>query len=219
MRKKQQILVIGLGRFGSAVATTLAKLGHEVAAVDLDVRPVQRLAPEVTQAMSLDATDPDALLGIAVQDFDIAVVAIGDNVEASILTTANLVELGCKQIVAKALTDAHARILDKVGAHRVVFPEWETGVRIANSIVATGLIDYLELSDDYSIAEVRCPPKLAGRSLRDADVRKRYNVNVLVVKSSDGIDTTPAPDRILAAGDILIVAGSTDDVDAMSTPG
>ena len=172
MARKRQILVLGLGRFGSAVATTLSDLDCEVACADTDERRVQRVAPLVTQAMQLDTTDRDALTQIGVSDFDVAVVAIGADIEASILTTANLSELGCRDIVAKAMTLPHARILEKVGAHRVIFPEHEMGVRLGNSLAGTNLIDYMELDPRYAVAEIRCPAEIAGRTLVEANVAR-----------------------------------------------
>jgi trk system potassium uptake protein TrkA len=212
----RQVLVIGLGRFGSAVATTLAQLGCEVAAVDAEAREVQRLARHVTQAMQLDATDRDALEQVGITDFDSVVVAIGADVESSILTTANLAELGARDITAKALTLPHARILEKVGAHRVVFPEHEMGVRLANALAGSNLIDYIELSPDYAIAEVRVPRSISGMTLREADVRGRFGVIVLCVKSGAQVDVIPDAERPVGGDDVLVVAGPTDAVERIS---
>ncbi len=216
MADKRQILVLGLGRFGSAVATTLAELGCEVACVDTDERRVQRMAPQVTQAMQLDSTDRDALRQIGVGDFDVAVVAIGADIEASILTAANLAELGCKDIVAKAMTLPHARILEKVGAHRVIFPEHEMGVRLGNSLAGTNLIDYMELDPRYAVAEIRCPAEIAGRTLAEANVRGRYGVIVLCVKSGDEVVVIPDPDLRIETNDVIVVAGPTKDIDRLA---
>jgi trk system potassium uptake protein TrkA len=213
---KRQILVVGLGRFGSAVATTLTELDCEVACVDTDERRVQALAPLVTHAMQLDSTDREALRQLTVADFDVAVVAIGADVEASILTTANLSELGCSDIVAKALTLPHARILEKVGAHRVVFPEHEMGVRLGNALAGTNLIDYMELDPRYAVAEIRCPAEIAGRTLSEANVRGRYGVIVLCIKSGDEVDVIPEADRRLERSDVIVVAGPTKDIDRLA---
>jgi trk system potassium uptake protein TrkA len=214
--RKRQVLVVGLGRFGSAVATTLAELDCEVACVDSDERRIQRISPLVTQAMQLDSTDRDALSQVGVGDFDVAVVAIGADVEASILTTANLSELGCNDIVAKALTLPHARILEKVGAHRVVFPEHEMGVRLGNSLAGTNLIDYMELDPRYAVAEIRCPAEISGRTLTEANVRGRYGVIVLCVKTGDHVDVIPDADKRLEKSDIIVVAGPTKDIDRLA---
>jgi trk system potassium uptake protein TrkA len=208
--------VVGLGRFGSAVATTLAELDCEVAGVDSHERAVQRIAPLVTHALQLDATDRDALKQISVADFDVAVVAIGADIEASILTTANLAELGCDDIVAKAMTLPHARILEKVGAHRVVFPEHEMGVRLANSLAGTNLIDYMELDPAYAVAEIRCPLEIAGRTLAEANVRGRYGVIVLCVKTGDQVDVIPDANKRIEKTDIIVVAGPTKSIDKLA---
>ena len=213
---KRQILVVGLGRFGSAVATTLAELDCEVACVDTSERRVQAIAPLVTQAMQLDSTDRDALRQINVADFDVAVVAIGADVEASILTTANLAELGATDIVAKAMTLPHARILEKIGAHRVIFPEHEMGVRLGNALAGTNLIDYMELDPSSAVAEIRCPGEIAGRTLAEANVRGRYGVIVLCVKSGDEVDVIPDADRRLEKTDVIVVAGPTKDIDRLA---
>jgi trk system potassium uptake protein TrkA len=213
---KRQILVLGLGRFGSAVATTLSELGCEVACVDTDERRIQAIAPLVTQAMQLDSTDRDALRQLNVADFDVAVVAIGADIEASILTTANLAELGGTDIVAKAMTLPHARILEKVGAHRVIFPEHEMGVRLGNALAGTNLIDYMELDPSSAVAEIRCPAEIAGRTLAEANVRGRYGVIVLCVKSGDEVDVIPDADRRLEKADVIVVAGPTKDIDRLA---
>jgi trk system potassium uptake protein TrkA len=216
MAERKQVLVIGLGRFGSAVAETLASLGHEVLGVDAEDREAQRHVDTITQVMSLDATDLDALAQIGVADFDVVVVAIGANVQASILATSHLADLGAREIVAKALTDSHARILSRVGAHRVVFPEHEMGIRVANVLAGTNLIDFIELDPAYSIAEVRAPPSVTGRALRDADIRGRFGVIVLCVKSGAEIDVIPDAGRVIKDGDVLVLAGPTRAVEKLT---
>ncbi len=187
-----------------------------MACVDTDERRVQRMAPLVTQAMQLDSTDRDALAQIGVGDFDVAVVSIGADIEASILTAANLAELGCRDIVAKAMTLPHARILEKVGAHRVIFPEHEMGVRLGNSLAGTNLIDYMELDPRYAVAEIRCPAEIAGRTLAEANVRGRYGVIVLCVKSGDDVLVIPDPDQRIEKSDVIVVAGPTKDIDRLA---
>jgi len=177
---------------------------------------VQAMAPLVTQARQLDATDRDALRQINVADFDGADVAIGADVEASILTTANLAELGATDIVAKAMTLPHARILEKIGAHRVIFPEHEMGVRLGNALAGTNLIDYMELDPSSAVAEIRCPGEIAGRTLAEANVRGRYGVIVLCVKSGDEVDVIPDADRRLEKTDVIVVAGPTKDIDRLA---
>lgn len=212
----RQALVVGLGRFGSAVAETLMSLGVEVLGIDAHETEVQRMAPHLTQARELDTTDIDALRQVGAADFDLAVVAIGDDLEASILTTSNLSELGVSEIVAKAKTAAHERILQRVGAHRVIFPEWEMGVRLGNALAGTNLIDYISLAPQFAIVEVRAPKAIAGKTLSEADLRKKHDVIVLCVKSGDAIDVIPPADRLIGAQDILVVAGEQQAVERFS---
>lgn len=213
---KRQVIVIGLGRFGTAVAETMLAAGCEVLGIDTDEREVQRHSQDLTQALVLDATDPTALRQIGVDDFDVAVVAIGADVEASILTTSNLAEAGVPEIVAKALSRSHARILERVGAHRVVFPEHEMGIRLGNALAGTNLIDFMELDPNYAVAELRCPAGIAGKTLREAHVRSTYGVIVLAVRDGDLVEVIPSADRTLAPSDILVVAGPTAAVEALA---
>jgi trk system potassium uptake protein TrkA len=216
MADRKQVLVIGLGRFGTAVATTLVNLGHEVLGVDSDEREVQRLSDDLTQTVALDATDEEALGQLGIRDFDVVVVAIGANIQASILATSHLAELGARELVAKALTVAHARILSRVGAHRVVFPEHEMGLRLANALAGTNLIDFIELDPAYSIAEIRAPASVTGRTLREANIRGRFGVIVLCVKSGSEIDVIPDAERVIAPDDVLVLAGPTEAVERMA---
>ena len=151
---RRQFAVIGLGRFGAAMATTLAELGQDVIGVDGDAERVRQLADTITQAVELDATDDRALRSVGVQDVDVAVVSIGENIESSLLVVMQLRELGVKSIVAKAVTPLHGRILEKLGVSRVIFPEREMAIRVAHGLVMPNVIDYIELSSDFSIVEL-----------------------------------------------------------------
>ncbi len=216
MAERTQILVVGLGRFGSAVATTLVELGVEVLGIDGDTAEVARASAVLTQALELDATDLEALRQIGAADFDKAVVAIGSDVEASILATSNLAELEVKEIIAKAMTASHARILQRVGAHRVIFPEWEMGVRVANSLAGTNLIDFMELGAGFEVAEVRPPRPVVGMTLREADLRKRFGCIVLCIRSGEEVVPVPDADRVIGADDVLVVAGEHGAVTAFA---
>jgi trk system potassium uptake protein TrkA len=216
LAKPKQVLVIGLGRFGRAVAATLSTLGHDVLGVDRDDEAIQSLAPQLAGVMALDASNQRALAQLPIREFDVCVVAIGSAIQASILATSNLSELNAREVVAKAMTDEHARILSRVGAHRVLFPEREMGERLANALAGTNLIDFFELDPEYAIAEVRAPARVAGKTLRDANVRGHYGVIVLCVKSGAEIDVIPDAARAIAANDVLVVAGPTEAVERMS---
>jgi trk system potassium uptake protein TrkA len=202
----KEFLVIGLGRFGGGLASTLVGMGHEVLGVDTDQKIVQDFAGVLTHVVTADSTSEAAMRQLGAGEFDTAVVAIGTEVEASILTTAVLADLGVRRIVAKAVTEPHGRILERVGAHRVVFPERDMGVRVGHSL-AGSILDYFELDPGFAIVETRAPKELAGKTLADAEVRKRYGITVVCIKPAGGSFTYATPDTVVSAGDILVVAG------------
>lgn len=213
-RDDEQVLVIGLGRFGSRLALELMELGHEVLGVDADERIVDRYADHLTKAMVADTTRYEVLEQMGAVDFHHVVVGIGD-VEASILTVAELVALGVRDVWAKALTESHRRILEKVGATRVVLPEHDMGRRIAHMI--TGKVaEYLELDPGYALVESRVPAALWGKTLAEADVRATYEVTVVLVKPPKGSFAYATADSLLEQGTMVLVAGSTTDVEAFA---
>lgn len=202
------VLVIGLGRFGAAMAEALVGLGHEVLAVDTDPRRVQHWSSRLTSVVEVDSTSEDALRQIGAADFTRAVVAIGADMEASILTTAVLVDLGIEHIWAKAMTQAHGRILERVGATRVVFPEHDMGQRVAHMVTGR-MVDYLELDDAFALVETVAPQDLVGKTLGQAQVRHRHGVTVVCVKPVGGVFTYATADTLVAEGDLLVVAGES----------
>jgi trk system potassium uptake protein TrkA len=202
----REFIVIGLGRFGGGLAETLVGMGHEVLGVDADEKAVQDFAGVLTHVVAADSTDERALRQLGADEFETAVVAIGTDVEASILTTSVLADLGVHRVVAKAVTEAHGRILERVGAHRVVFPERDMGVRVAHSL-AGSILDYFELDPGFAIVETRTPRELAGKSLAQAEVRRRYSITVVCFKPEGGSFTYATPDTVVNEGDILVVAG------------
>jgi trk system potassium uptake protein len=214
--KRRQFAVIGLGRFGSAMATTLAELGQDVIGVDGDAERVRRLADVVTQAVELDATDERALKAVGIQDVDVAVVSIGENIESSLLVVMQLRELGVTTIVAKAVTPLHGRILEKIGVSRVIFPEREMAIRVAHSLVMTNVIDYFELSRDFSMVEIPAPPTFVGRTLRQLEIRPRFGLTLIAIKRQRAADNavltniSPSADEAIQQGDVLVLLGSND---------
>jgi trk system potassium uptake protein TrkA len=214
--KRKQFGVIGLGRFGSAMATTLAELGHDVIGIDGDEARVQALADVLTHAVQLDATDEKALRAAGIKDVDVAVVSIGEDLEASLLVVMQLRELGVQTIVAKAVTPIHGRILEKLGVSRVIFPEREMAVRIAHSLVMANVIDYIELSRDFSIVELPAPDGFVGRTLKQLELRPRLGLTLVAIKrrtdGSERIVTNIAPsaDEKIQRGDILALLGSNE---------
>ena len=213
--KAKQFLVFGLGRFGTSLARTLCEMGQEVLAIDSDETAVQDIAPHVTQAMQLDATDEEVLKTLGVNNFDAAIVSIGHDIQASILLCVLLKELGVPKVIAKAHDDLHAKVLRKIGADRVVFPERDMGARLARSILAPNVLDLMNLSDDYQIIEIRVPAKWIGNSLIGLNVRRRYGVNILAIHRQERFVISPAPDMLFESEDTLLVMGKKDDIEKL----
>ena len=211
----KSFVVLGIGRFGSSLARTLYKLEHEVLAVDADEDIVQDIADHVTHAVVGDCVDEHTLRSLGVRNFDVAVVAIGGNLQSSILATVVLKDMGVKHIVAKAQSELHAKVLKRVGADKVVFPEYDMGVRLANNLSSENILDYIELSSEYSIAEIVVPHNWIGRSLKDLNVRARYGITILACKNESGIHVAPTSDYILEKNDDLVVLGSNDDLTSL----
>jgi len=213
---KRSFAVIGLGRFGSAISTTLAELGHDVIGVDGSDERVRALADVLTLAVQLDATDEKALLKAGIKDVDVAVVSIGENIESSLLVVTLLREIGIKNIIAKAVTPLHGRILDKLGVSRVVFPERETAIRLAHSLVNPNVLDYIELSSEFSIVDVPAPADFAGKTLKEISLRSRFGLTTIAIKrgsrTTDGPVTNiaPGPDDVVQEGDVLSLLGSNE---------
>ena len=218
---RRQFAVIGLGRFGSAMATTLSELGQDVIGVDGDAERVRQLADTVTQAVELDATDERALRSISIQDVDVAVVSIGENIESSLLVVMQLLELGVKSIVAKAVTPLHGRILERLGVSRVIFPEREMAVRIAHGLVMPNVIDYIELSRDFSIVEIPAPAMFVGRTLKQLELRPKYGLTLIAIKRRPNpaalqvTNISPSADETLQDGDVLSILGSNERLTAL----
>ncbi|MBK5251785.1 MAG: TrkA family potassium uptake protein [Peptostreptococcaceae bacterium] len=213
---KKQFVVIGLGRFGSSLAKTLYSLGHEVLAVDENEEAVQGIVEHVTHAVQADATDESSLNALGIRNFDVAVIAIGNDMQASILVTLMVKELGLKYVVSKAMNDLHAKVLYKTGADRVVFPEREMGVKIANNLISSNILDYIELSEDYSVVETQTLPKWIGKNLLEINMRAKFGVNVMAIKRNSKINISPNADDILEEGDTLIVVGNNEDLSRLS---
>jgi trk system potassium uptake protein len=198
------------------MALTLSELGHDVIGVDGDESHVARMADVITQALQLDATDDKALRAAGIQDVDVAVVSIGENIESSLLVVMQLRELGVKTIVAKAVTPLHGRILEKLGVSRVIFPEREMAIRVAHSLVMPNVLDYIELSRDFSIVEVPAPDAFVGRTLKQLELRPRLGLTLIAIKrqaEDTGAITTniaPAADETIRHGDVLALLGSND---------
>lgn len=207
-----EIIVIGLGRFGSSLAHTLVEMGYEVLGIDTDDRIVQRHAGALTHVLRADTTSESALRQIGAADAVTVVVCIGSGIESSVLTTAALVDLGVQNIWAKAITDAHGTILQRVGAHHVVFPEAEMGARVAH-LVTGQMMEYLVLDDDFVIVETLVPERYVGQSLSDSGIRARHRVTVVCIKPDRSPFTYAEPDTVLGQHDLIVIAGHRHDVE------
>ena len=213
--RDEGVLVIGLGRFGAAIALTLEKLGTQVLAIDTDPDLVQKYSGQLTHVVRADATQPEVLEQVGAGDFRIAVVGVGTSIESSVLIATNLVDLGKPVIWAKAISSAHGRILQRIGAHHVVYPEADAGKRVAH-LVNGRLLDFIEFDDDFAIVKMRPPREVQGMTLADSDIRQRFGVTVVGVKSPGKDFTYAVPETMVAAHDLLIVSGRTELIEKFS---
>ena len=214
---KRQFVIIGLGRFGSAIASTLVELGQDVLGIDTDAGRVDELADSVPHLLQVNAVDARALREAGVADMDVAVVSIGANIEASLLIVMTVKELGVKYIMAKATTAVHGRILEKLGVDRVVYPEREMATRMAHSLVVPNVLDYIGLSADFSIVEIPAPAAFVGKSLREIDLRARHGLTLIAIKRGDKgaaqvTNVAPSADERILASDTLAVVGSNEQL-------
>jgi trk system potassium uptake protein len=206
------IAVIGLGRFGSALALELVKTGREVLGIDGDEKRVQSLADSLTHVVQADSTDEATLRELGIQDFDSAVVSIGTDLEASILTASLVLQLGVPEVWAKATSVSHGRILEQLGVHHVIFPEMDMGKRVAHMVSGESL-DYIQLDDDFVMAKTEVPESFNGKTLSDMKFRSNHGVTVVATKSSQGTYSPSFPETVLNTGDVMIVAGRTKKVE------
>ncbi|WPM32184.1 TrkA family potassium uptake protein [Hydrogenobacter sp. T-2] len=199
--------VIGLGRFGFNVAKTLAEGGAEVIACDIDEEKVKQISELVHQAFILDATDEKALKESGIANADTVIVSIGENIEASILVVVQLMELGVREIIAKAVNPLHGRILERLGVSRVIHPERDMAVRLAHSLLVGGFIEEIPIAENYSIFEMKPPQRLHNKSLRELDLRRKYDMTVLAIKRGDKFIVNPSAEEVIAQDDISVVLG------------
>ena len=206
-------LVVGLGRFGTAVAERLQELGNEVLVVDANEERVQKISNHVTYAVVGDARDEEILDSLGARNYDCAVVAIGENFAASILVTLNLKSMGVPQVICKAQDDLQKRALEKVGADRVLIPEREMGIKLAQNLTATSVLDYTELSKNCGIAEIKTPKPWVGKTMREVDVRVKFGVTIAAIHQPDGeISVFFGPNYAMKESDVLILVGNNDDL-------
>lgn len=208
----KQFAVIGLGRFGSSVAKTLHTAGYQVLGIDEEEERVRTNLDNCTRAVEADATDEQALRALGIRNFDTVIVGIGGDIQSSILVTLMLKELGVKQVVVKAQSDLHGKVLYKVGADRVVFPERDMGSRVARSLVASNILEYIELAPDFSILEFMVSDKMIGKTLRQLDVRNRFGANIIAIKRGEDFELALQADHAVREGDVLVLVGKNEDL-------
>ena len=208
-------MIIGLGRFGSGLAKSLGQLGAEVLAMDVCPELVQQLSADVTHAVVGDGQDKEVLRALGARNFDCAVVAIGDNLAASVLTVMNLQELGVPRLICKAHDEMHRRVLEKLGVDQVVVPELEQAQRLARILQSHNVLDYIELSKDYGILEVPAPKSWADKSIRELNVRAKMDINIIAVKNGEKTMVSPSADYRIRGDDVLAVLGDTAALEAM----
>ncbi|MEW6001849.1 MAG: TrkA family potassium uptake protein [Nitrospirota bacterium] len=221
---KRQFAVIGLGRFGYSVAKTLVELDSEVTAIDREEEKVKAVADFVTYAVQLDAMDEKALRSAGVQNVDTAIVSIGEKIEANILVVMLLKEMGIKNIIAKAVTSLHGKVLENLGVQRIVYPERDMAVRVAHSLIRPHVLEQLELSKEYSIVELPTPKDFVGKSLMESQLRSKFGVNLIAIKRKvleKGIErevwnVNPLPTDVMEEGDILVLIGSNKDLERLT---
>ncbi|MGM0603970.1 MAG: potassium channel family protein [Bacillota bacterium] len=215
----KQFVVVGLGRFGASVATTLAENGHDVLAIDRDPEKVQAISADVTHAVEADATDEEALKTLGVRNFDVAVISIGDNVSANILCTLILKELQLPYVIVKAPDALHGKVLTKVGADRVVYPERDMGSRIAQNLISSNVLDYIEFAPEYGVIEILASEKMTGKTLKELELRANFDVNVMAIKRGEQLYISPGADDEIIEGDKLVLMGKNENLDKMKNFG
>lgn len=212
-------VVIGCGRFGSSVAKTLYSLGHDVLAIDQDEEKIQSISDQVTHAVEADANDENVLRSLGIRNFDVAVVSIGSDIQSSIMATLICKELGVKYVLCKAKNELQAKVLYKIGADRVVFPERDMGIRVAHNLVSQNVLEYIELDPHYSIAEIVTPSKWIGKTIGELDLRANYGINVMAVKHGMEINISPDATDTLKPGDIMVVIGKNEQINKVEERG
>ena len=215
--KDKQYLVIGCGRFGSSVAKKMCQLGNEVMVIDKDEDSINNIAELVTHTAIVDVTEERDLKSIGLGNFDVVIVAISSDIRASIMATVMAKEMGVPKVVCKAKDELQAKVLYKIGADKVVFPERDMGVRVAHNLVSDNILDHIELDPEYSIVEIVTPTSWVGKTLVDLELRARYEITVLAIKNGKSINVTPAPDEELKAGSILVVIGQSSNISSITS--
>jgi len=214
--KNMQFAILGLGRFGLSLVRELNRMGMDVLAVDSDKNKVNLARDFATYAVEADSTDEQVLKTLGIRNFDVVVVAIGENVQSNILTTILLKDMGVPMVVAKAQNHLHGRVLEKIGTDLVIYPERDMAIRVAHSLVTKSVLDHINLSSEYSILEIITPNLFVGKTLRESNIREKHNVSVIAIKRGEDIIVNPTPNETILAKDILVVLGKNNYLDRLS---
>ncbi|MDQ0193741.1 potassium channel family protein [Paenibacillus wynnii] len=209
---KKQYAIIGMGRFGSSVAKALSGMGFDVLAIDSDEHRTQEISNIVTHAVTADSTDEEALRALGVRNFDVVVVAIGEDIQASILTTLILKDLGVPVILVKAKSELHGKVLSKIGADKIIYPERDMGLRVAHHLASPNILDYIELSPDYSILDMKVAGEMLGKNLQELNIRAKYGCNVMAIRQGDEMNISPRAEERLVEGDVLVIVGRKENL-------
>lgn len=209
---KQQYAVIGLGRFGTSVAQKLYEAGQDVMGIDINEERVEDAELIVTHAAVADTTDEDALKSLGVRNMDCVIVAIGNDMQSSILTAMLLKELGVKKVIAKALSKNHGQVLNKIGVDWIIYPERDMGERVAHQLLSPNVLNFIELTREYNIEEIKLPERMFNKSLRELEMRTKYNISAIAIVSNGDIIVSPSPDQIIHKGDVVVAIGNRGDL-------
>lgn len=215
--KKKSFAVLGAGRFGRSVAQALYGIGEEVLVIDKDEGVAESLANEVTQAVIGNYCEEAVLRAAGVQNVDTVIIASSGDIKSSILAAVTLREMGAKYVIARAADKMHAKILEKIDVDMVIMPERDMGERLAHKITSTNFLEYIELSDSFSIAEVNCPAKFINKTIKDVDIRNKYGVNIIAVENAGNVNVSPKPETKMRTGDVLILVGTNKEIEYLKT--
>ncbi len=214
--KKELYAVIGLGRFGKSVAMQLYQMGCEVLAIDADEQNIEEISDYVTYAVCCDAKNEAALRAAGIEDCTCVIVAIGQDITDSVLNTLILKEMGIKKIVCKAMDHNHKKVLEKIGADMVIIPEYEMGIKVAKKLVSVNVLDFIDISDEFGIADIKVPVDWVGRKINELDIRRKMNINVIAIKAGERIEMLPGADYTFSKEDIVVVGAKFDDIDKIT---
>ncbi|KGE20909.1 potassium channel family protein [Paenibacillus wynnii] len=209
---KKQYAVIGMGRFGSSIAKALSGMGFDVLAIDSDEHRTQEISNIVTHAVTADSTDEEALRALGIRNFDVVVVAIGEDIQSSILTTLILKDLGVPAILVKAKSELHGKVLSKIGADKIIYPERDMGLRVAHHLASPNILDYIELSPDYSILDMKVSGTMLGKNLQELDIRAKFGCNVMAIRQGAEMNISPRAEERLVEGDVLVIVGRKENL-------